>query len=132
MVIAFIAEYGSGNLATTFHLVIKNTGNRPAYNVRMNASDQEILSLVETGIRNEDLERVQYNFKPESEIPVLSPGEQVKTAFGAVTSIPSSPYLRYLAEAQISITYHYHEQKFNELQKLKVSYREGFGGATYE
>jgi hypothetical protein len=45
IVTAAIVDYASGNMGAVFNLVVSNTGNRPATNVRLNASPTSALIL---------------------------------------------------------------------------------------
>lgn len=133
IVTAFITEHSSGNMAATFNLVIANTGNRPAVRVRMHAPQSEIRSLLEPEARDKRFEMIESNFLKESEVPLLRNGEELTTSFGAFTNnSDEGPWLRYGAEAEISITYQDLDgRKFESRQPLKVYAREGFGGGVW-
>ena len=133
IVTAFVTEHSSGNMAATFNLVIANTGNRPAVRVRLHASQAVIASLLEPTVRDKKFKMIESNFLKDSEVPLLRNGEELTTSFGAFTNnADDGPWLRYGAEAEISITYQDLDgRKFESRQPLKVYAREGFGGGVW-
>jgi hypothetical protein len=133
IVTAFVTERGAGNMATTFNLVITNTGSRPAVRVRLHASKDEIQSLLEKNAQEKRFAKIESIFLKESEVPLLRNGEELSTSFGAfIGASPEGPWLRYGAEAQISITYQDLDGRaFESRQPLRVYAREGFGGGTW-
>lgn len=76
---------------------------------------------------------IESNFLKESEVPLLRNGEELTTSFGAFTNNgDEEPWLRYGAEAEISITYQDLDgRKFESRLLLKVYAREGFGGGVW-
>ena len=133
IVTAFVTEDSSGNMAATFNLVLANTGNRPAVRVRLHASHEQIMSLVEPGANEKNIALIESNFLEKSEVPLLRNGEQLTTSFGAyISASPEGPWLRYGAAAEISITYQDLDgRRFESLQPLKIYAREGFGGGVW-
>ncbi|MBK6971436.1 MAG: hypothetical protein IPH26_00215 [Sterolibacteriaceae bacterium] len=133
VVTAFITEHSSGISAATFNLVIANTGSRPAVRVRLHASEAEIASLLEPGVRDQKFKMIESNFLSASEIPLLRNGEELTTSFGAFTDNPGEDsWLRYGSEAEVSITYKDLEgRKFESRFPIKVYAREGFGGGVW-
>lgn len=85
IVVAFVAEQHLGNTASTFKLVVSNSGNRPTTNVRLRASPEDISGLLkpETGSKRKDA--IVRCFSDSAMIPVLRNGEELSTAFGAFT-----------------------------------------------
>lgn len=133
IVTAFITEHSSGDAAATFNLVIANSGTRPAVRVRLHASQAEIASLLEPTVQNGKIEMIKSIFLKESEVPLLRNGEELTTSFGAFTkNADEGPWLRYGAEAEISITYQDIDgRNFESRLPLKVYAREGFGGGVW-
>ncbi len=46
IITAAVVEYASGNMGAVFNLIVSNTGNRPATNVRLKAKSREIDKLI--------------------------------------------------------------------------------------
>lgn len=133
VVTAFIQEHAPGNLATAFNLVVSNTGARPATNVRLHVSADEIEKLFDPKVEALRRESIKTTFSVESEIPLLRNAEELTTSFGAVTSEPhNKPWLRYGSVASILITYKDLDGRaFKSRLPLKVYTRRGFGGGTW-
>lgn len=133
VVTAFVAECGPLNKTGTFNLVITNTGNRPAVNIQLHAKSSDISRLFEDGADSKRLDHVAQCFMPESKIPLLRNGEELTTAFGAVSMDPGNgKWLKYGVEINISITYaDLKGRRYKEKVPLKIYAREGFGGSSW-
>jgi hypothetical protein len=133
IVVVYVTEHKPGNVATTFNLVVANTGNRPAVRVRLNASHNDILQLVEDGIESNAVEAIKSCFQPESEIPLLRNSEDLTTSFGFCSDDPrNGSCLRYGATTEIFVTYRDLEgRSYQSKQPLKIYTRRGFGGGTW-
>jgi len=133
IVSAFIAEHSSGEMASTFNLVVANTGNPPAIRIRLHASHAEISALLEPEVIPARFKNIESNFGAESEIPLLRNGEELSTSFGAfIRASAEGPWLRYGSEIEISITYRDLDgRRFEARQPLRVYARHGFGGGKW-
>jgi hypothetical protein len=133
IITAFIATHASGNVAAVFDLIVANTGNRPATNVRITAKPEDIEKLIHSKAEEEQRKSVHDCFDNESIIAVLRNGEELSTAFGSVSHAASKDQcLNYGAEIPIEITYNDLEgRKYKSRLPLRVYAREGFGGATW-
>jgi len=133
IVTAFIATRASGNVAAVFDLVVANTGNRPATNVRITAKPEDIEKLIHLKAKEEQRKSIHDCFDNESKIAILKNGEELSTAFGSVSHATSKDQsLNYGAEISIEITYNDLEgRKYKSILPLRVYAREGFGGATW-
>lgn len=133
IVTAFITEHASGNMAAVFNLVLANTGNRPAVRVRLHASQEDIASLLDPKVSENEFEMIEANFLAQSEVPLLRNSEELTTSFGAFRgSADDAPWLRYGAEIEISVSYQDLDgRKYKSRQPLKIYAREGFGGGVW-
>lgn len=134
IVTAFVQEHSSGNKAAAFDLVVSNTGNRPATQIKISAGEEDIYSLVDEKASKELKDRIKNCFSKDSEIPVLRNGEDLKTSFGAYSpNEPGKEWLNYGKAIPIEITYNDLEGRFYRSQMpLKIFAREGFGGGVWE
>lgn len=133
IVTAFITEHHAGNEAATFNLVLANTGNRPAVRVRLFASHESIRKLLEPGVSEKHYKMIEHIFLSSSSVPLLRNGEELTTSFGAFTpNDPSSKWLNYGAEAEISVAYQDIEGRpYESKLPLKIYARHGFGGEVW-
>lgn len=134
IVTAVIVEHASGNMGAVFNLMISNTGNRPATNVRLIAESEDIDKLIAPSADEGKRKSIHECFEAESTIPLLKNGEELTTAFGSI-SLPGSKdqCLNYGAEIMIEITHNDLEGKnYKSVIPLKVHAREGFGGSVWK
>ncbi|MBT9498361.1 MAG: hypothetical protein IV103_14195 [Zoogloea sp.] len=137
IVTAFITEHASGNTGAVFNLVVSNTGNRPATNVRIHAASAMISRLLIEGTEQKLRESIEMCFSEEATIPVLRNGEELETGFGAFTSPKTgngtSPWLAYGEEIPVEIRYCDLEGRaYISKHPLKVYARKGFGGSVWQ
>ena len=133
IVVAFVAEQHTGNTASTFKLVVSNTGNRSATNVRLRASSEDISVLVKPNTHPERKNAISSCFSDSATIPVLRNGEELSTAFGAFTSDNSDgEWLNYGVQIKIKIEYSDLDGRtYKSILPLKIYVREGFGGRIW-
>ena len=87
IICASIITQTSGNVGTTYNLVIYNAGNRPATNVKINAA-QEALNAVVNKTAKEALQSMIYKcFSDKVVIPLLINGKESSTGFGITSSL---------------------------------------------
>jgi hypothetical protein len=136
IVTAFITEYKSGNMTGVFNLVLSNSGNRPATNVRIHATPSMISRLLAKGVDPKLRESIEMCFSEEATIPVLRNGEELETGFGAFSSHASNelgPWLAYGEEIPVEIRYRdLEDRKYVSKHPLKIYARKGFGGAVWQ
>lgn len=137
IVTAFVTEHASGNMAAVFNLVISNTGNRPATNVRMYAAPDMISRLLKENAEQRFRESIEMCFSEKARIPVLRNGEELETGFGAFTSYETgngaSPWLAYGEEIPVEIRYCDLEGRpYVSRHPLKIYARKGFGGSLWQ
>lgn len=133
IVTTFIAEHHTGDVANIFKLVVSNTGNRPATNIRLRASAKDLSSLVKPTARLERKDNINQCFSDSATIPILRNGEELSTAFGAFTpNGVDDEWLNYGAQIQIKIEYSDLDgRNYKSALPLKIYAREGFGGSTW-
>lgn len=133
IVVAFVAEQHTGNVASAFKLVVSNTGNRPATNVRLRASSEDISNLVKPAVCSKRKDAIGGCFSDSAMIPVLRNGEELSTAFGAFTPNSSDgDWLNYGVQIKIKIEYSDLDgRNYRSTLPLKIYVREGFGGSVW-
>jgi hypothetical protein len=134
IVTAFVSDRGSGNISTTLNLVVSNTGNRPATNVRLIAAENDILRLIKPTAQPIRKKMIHDCFEETAIIPILRNGEELSTCFGAITS--SDSYESWMESgAKIDIRVEYGDldgRSYQSEMPLKIYAREGFGGGSWK
>lgn len=105
IICASIITETSGNVGTTYNLVMYNAGNRPATNIRINAA-QKALDAVVNKTAKEGLQSMIYKcFSDKIVIPLLINGKESSTGFGMTSSILEDNVLNYGSKIPVVMTY---------------------------
>ena len=99
LVSARVTSHKGGNLGVSLNLLIENTGNRPALNVRLIAKEADVRAAHSQSVIPIDAERC---FFSDIKIPVLANGRSTSNAF---ESIGHSDSWRAGSEIPIKIKY---------------------------
>jgi len=129
IVTAFITEDTKNR--NTFNLIISNSGIRPATNVHITASEDEINMLTQIEASEARKKSIKDCFSDDATIPVLRNGEELETAFGAFGG--DDIWLNY--GVQIPIEVHYSDlegKSYMAKMPLKIYARQGFGGSLWQ
>ena len=118
-----------------FKLVLVNTGNIPATNIRISAKKSDIEKIFFDNTDKETKSIVEDCFEEKSEVALLLNGEKIETAFGI------SEYLNGLKWKglkwdriwlPITITYKdLNKKRYRSSLKLRLRDRNGFGGSGF-
>lgn len=83
IVSAVIETESSGNIATTYNLLIINSGNRPAVNIslKLKLSNEDFKQCITQEIDNEITQRILDCFRSEAIIPLLINGDKIANYF---------------------------------------------------
>ena len=81
IVTARVSTEQGGNIAILYNLIVENTGNRPATNIRLNV-DRDILQSVLNPSCILDTAEITNCFDPKYTIPILANERTTSTAFG--------------------------------------------------
>lgn len=133
MVVAYIEEHSMGVNCATFNLVLKNTGNRPAVNIKLNARKDGIEEIFEEKIDNVTREGIFNCFQNDSEVALLKNGTSIVTSFGSFEGhYQNRKGIKYDSWLPIEITYKdLRAKKYKEKVPLKIRGLKGFGGAIW-
>lgn len=134
LVSAFIEVHDAGNRASTFDLVIANTGNRPATDIKLMTDPERLATIFAENVSSQRLERVTRIFDRPQSLVLLRNGEQLSTSFGAVTHPDDNqPWLKHGALLRIQIYYADLEgrRRYQSNLVLRIGPRDGFGGGMW-
>jgi hypothetical protein len=120
-------------MAATFNLIVANSGNRPATQIRLTALPSDIESLLNEKSTENRKQSIKQCFSEAAIIPLLRNGEELETAFGAFTdSTANEAWLNY--DKTINITVNYADLEGHNYKShlpLRVYARRGFGGSVW-
>lgn len=82
IVIARISTDRGGEIASPIEIKVENTGNRPAVNVALETSSDDLNRVLSSRAREVERAEIERIFTDETYIPVLGNGQSVTNAFG--------------------------------------------------
>lgn len=135
IVTARIASHSGGNKGTALNIIVENTGNRPAKNIRLRTAKEII------GLRFSDIEKERRNysdaimrvFSKEGIIPVLANGKSVSNSFGFMSIGNENSTWKEASKIEIEIQYEDLEGRgYSHKNPLLIAPDEGFAGHFWE
>lgn len=134
IVSAVIETDSSGNIATTYNLLIINSGNRPAVNIslKLKLSDEDFKKCITQEINDNKIKHILNCFRSETIIPLLINGEKTSNSFGLTSNKKGDNVWIYGSSLPIEITYEDLEKnKYISKQTLVVKYSKAFAGMEW-
>lgn len=107
IVSAFVETDCSGNEATTYNLLVINSGNRPAVNIQLQLNIEELKKCLaqDIDINDSRIERILKCFSKEGIIPLLVAGAKTSNSFGITSSKTEDNIWKYGSSIPINIIY---------------------------
>jgi hypothetical protein len=133
IVTAEIVTHSGGNVAILYNLVIHNTGNRPATEIKLQAKSADIEKAINQNTNAALQKEVRRCFSLNGKIPLLHQQSKVSNGFGLTSIKPEENVLVY--EAIIPITIKYKDlngRKYVSKQTLIVKDSEFFAGSGWD
>ena len=134
IVTAEIIVNSSGIGMATFDLVVYNSGNRPAVNIKLYAERTDIENILSTNITQEKKKEVIGVFSSCNKIALLLNDKDAKTAFFSFSNQVGSDadWLQYERELPIVISYSdISGKEYSSNIILHIRGAEGFGGSVW-
>lgn len=127
------AEKG-GNLGTALNIIVENTGNRPAKNIKLSVSADALDSLfADNEVANSQWrQKITKIFSDRGVIPVLGNGKSISNSFGFLSN---SDRTTWKDEARTEITISYEDfdgREFKHTNPLFIAGDEGFAGGSWQ
>jgi hypothetical protein len=134
IIVAYVEEHSMGVNSATFNLIVSNTGTRPAINIRLIATPNDIEKIFEEHIDQVTKNTIKNCFKKESEVALLKNGAKIVTSFGSFEgTYPNRKGIKYDAWLPIQIRYKdLNSKTFEESLSLKIRGLDGFGGGIWK
>lgn len=130
LVTARVSSLGmSGNVAIPLSIVVENTGNRPAKNIRLTVKQDDLKSAFATDESDSYRRQVENVFSDQGFIPVIANGRQVTNSFGVLSEDEST-----WKEDRLEIEVSYEDldgRTFKHKLPLKVGEDAGFAGGFW-
>ena len=131
IVTARIETNDSGNVSAAFDIVVYNTGNRPAVNIRLRADKEVLEKAIEENGPEVLKKEIHACFSDEATIPLLQSGNSISNAFGMTGRNEST--IKYGSRIPISIEYNdLNKRKYKTKQILIYRDTTFFAGTGWE
>ncbi|AIB44637.1 MULTISPECIES: hypothetical protein [Pseudomonas] len=130
MLTARIATVAGGNEGIALNLVVENTGNRPAQDIKLFARQKAVLAALAEPSGAQIPGDAQSCFFKDKEIPVLANGKAVTNAFGHLGKNPGA----WLSGAKIPLKIKYkdlHGKKYSAKMNLILADDNGFAQTSW-
>src|SRR5437660_392132 len=85
IITARVSTASGGNIAILYNLIVENTGNRPAANIRLDVGPKILRAALKPACTVPTTE-ITNCFDPHYTIPVLANGKSTSTAFGKTSN----------------------------------------------
>lgn len=123
-----------GEKGTPLNIIVENTGNRPAVNIRLSVSSD----LLKTHLANNEVTEQSYDrqitkiFSDRGVIPVLGNGKNITNSFGFLSGGNEDSAWKDEARIEINISYEDLDgRKFNHKIPLFIAGDEGFASTSW-
>ncbi len=132
LVTARVTSFGmGGNVAIPLNLMVENTGNRPAKNIRLRVDTTTLDSLFIANNTNTLRKQVEACFSDEGEIPILANSKAVSNSFGVLSDDDNCTWKgRFRFEIVISYQ-DSDDRKFHHRMNLFTADDSGFAGGFW-
>lgn len=132
IVVARVTTRKGGNMGTLLDLILENTGNRPAKNVRLTVKRADLDSAL-SGQRDNPLRSaIERCFSEETFLPILENGRRVSNSFGLI-GVPGRGST-WIANSVLSIHLYYEDldgRKYHHEIPLLIADDTGFAGTFW-
>jgi serine/threonine protein kinase len=133
MVTARVTTHSAGNVATAFNLLVHNSGNSPAKNVKLTADGEDLESAFSDTVSQKWKDLIRRCFSDEGAIPVLANGESKTNSFGAFSTDPDNTTWKIGSIINVIVTYEDLDgTQYSHDISLKIVDDKGFAGAFWE
>ncbi len=130
-----ITNHASGNVGTTLNILVENTGNRPAKNIRLRAAKSIIESFFAENSAVDKVWRdhIMRVFCKCSIIPILANGKSITNSFGILSNNSEDTTWKKPFRVEIEVEYEGLDgRKFRNWNPLNIASDDGFAGGSWK
>ncbi|POE08553.1 hypothetical protein BV921_15080 [Pectobacterium odoriferum] len=137
IVSAVVETHGGGNELIAYNLVLSNTGNRPATNVRIRVKEIDIDACISEWVKNHKIKNATYSdvmrcFSNDGEVPLLLNGKSMINSFG-YTRGDQQTFWRYGANLPVVVEYSDLDgRNYQSKQIIRIKDSDGFAGGVWQ
>lgn len=130
IITARVMTHAGGNVAILYSLVVENTGNRPASNVRLSVDPVVLRSAMPLNCTI-DPKQINDCFDPHWAIPILANGRETSNYFGKTCE---GNECQWVPETRFPVTIRYDDlegHSYESKVELFIADTSGFAGSYY-
>jgi len=130
IITARVTTNSGGNVATCLDIIVQNTGNRPAKNVKLKVIKKALESLLTVGEGDPSRTAIEKCFADTAIIPILENGRSVTNSFGCFSKEKST----WKPNNFLIISVYYENlegKKFHHEIPLLIADDQGFAGSFW-
>lgn len=131
IVTARVTSANGGEEGTALDLVVENTGNRPAKNVRVIVDAMELENVLAENVNEVWRKHITRCFSERGVIPVLGNGKLVSNSFGLLSGDSKSAWR---GDVRFNVKISYEDldgRKYKHINPLLVADDKGFAGGFW-
>jgi hypothetical protein len=120
-----------GNVAAALTIVVENTGNRPARNIKLSAREEDVIARLAPGQNRIIPAEISSIFFNNIVIPVLANSRSVSNAFGLINQSSASIWIPNFI---LPIIIYYEDiegRKFTSNLNLQSAHENAFAGSSW-
>lgn len=123
----------TGDVSSALEVVVSNSGNRPAKNVRLHVLSQDLEKALAAPPGDAMRLAVERCFSEETFIPVLEGGTEITNSFGIFTTANKPDTWYYKSVLKVRVTYEgLNGRKFENENPLRIICNKGFALSYFE
>lgn len=131
LVTARVTAFDGGELGTALNIVVENTGNRPAKNVRLTVNRKDLEAALVNNPDDPLRKRAEICFSERGVIPVLANGKSVSNDFGWLSGDSKSTWT---GDRRFNIEVTYEDldgRNYKHANPLLIADDKGFAGSFW-
>lgn len=131
IVTARVTSHSGGEEGTALNIVVENTGNRPARNIKLSVGEKDLEAALSEKIEEVYNRAIRRCFSERGVIPILANGKSVSNDFGWLTVGDKSAWK---GDLRFNIEVSYEDldgRKFKHTNPLLVADDAGFAGSFW-
>lgn len=127
-----VTTHSGGNVGTALNLLVENTGNRPAKNVRLLVNPEALKAALVLNEHEQMKRQIENCFSDGGVIPVLANGKSVSNSFGFLNKY--SEQKGWIEHSRFDVMVTYEDlggRKFSHTVPLFLADDKGFAGGFW-
>jgi hypothetical protein len=128
-----VTTNSGGNVGSALDLIVENTGNRPAKNIKLSIEPENLKSALLVNAHEQLKEQIKNCFSDRGIIPMLANGKSVSNSFGFLSRGQEQEDWVRNSRFDISVSYEdVDSRKYKHQNPILIADDKGFAGGYWE